>query len=431
MVSNNESPITDKQRMIEFSRFELANGLKVIVHEDDSTPMAAVNVLYDVGARDESPDKTGFAHLFEHLMFGGSVNVPDFDDPIQLAGGENNAFTNNDITNFYDTVPAQNIETLFWLESDRMLSLNFSRKVLNVQRKVVMEEFKETCLNEPYGDMWHLLSDLAYKNHPYRWPVIGLEPSHIEGAKMKDVKSFFFKYYRPNNAILTVSGNVKTEAVRALAEKWFGDIPRGEVPPRNLPAEPAQTEFRQLNKEANVPVDALYMAFRMAARGEPDFYVADLLSDILCTGPSSRLYRRLLKERQLFSSIDCFVSASFDPGLFLIEGKPAEGVSLEAAAAAIWEELDALKRELIDDHELQKIKNKAESNLIFSEMSALNKAINLAFFELLGDADIINQEAAIYQNISAADLHRVAQALFRKENCSQLCYIAKQEAAAV
>ncbi len=411
--------------MIEFSRFELANGLRVLVHEDDTTPMAAFNVLYDVGARDESPDKTGFAHLFEHLMFGGSLNVPDFDDPIQLAGGENNAFTNNDMTNFYDTVPAQNIETAFWLESDRMLSLNFSEQVLDVQRKVVVEEFKETCLNEPYGDMMHLLSDLVYKQHPYRWPTIGLTPAHIEGTTMPDVKDFFFHYYRPNNAILVVSGNVKTEQIRVLAEKWFGDIPRGEVPARNLPEEPEQTEFRQLTKEANVPVDAIYLAFRMAARSDPDFYVADLLSDILCTGPSSRLYRHLLKERQLFSGIDCFVSAFLDPGLFIIEGKPAEGVSLEAAAAAIWEELEKLKNELVPGHELQKIKNKAESNLIFSEMSALNKAINLAFFELMGDPDLINKEAEIYQQISAADIQRVAQQMLRMENCSQLCYIAK------
>jgi len=413
--------------MIEFSRFELANGLRVLVHEDDTTPMAAVNVLYDVGARDESPDKTGFAHLFEHLMFGGSLNVPDFDDPIQLAGGENNAFTNNDMTNFYDTLPAQNIETAFWLESDRMLSLNFSEQVLDVQRKVVVEEFKETCLNEPYGDMMHLLSDLVYKQHPYRWPTIGLTPAHIEGTTMPDVKDFFFRYYRPNNAILVVSGNVKTEQIRALAEKWFGDIPRGEVPARNLPQEPEQMEFRQLTKEANVPVDAIYLAFRMAARSDPDFYVADLLSDILCTGPSSRLYRHLLKERQLFSGIDCFVSAFVDPGLFIIEGKPAEGVTLEAAAAAIWEELEKLKNELIAGPELQKIKNKAESNLIFSEMSALNKAINLAFFELIGDPDLINKEAEIYQQISAADIQRVAQQMLRRENCSQLCYIAKPQ----
>jgi len=413
--------------MIEFSRFELANGLRVLVHEDDTTPMAAVNVLYDVGARDESPDKTGFAHLFEHLMFGGSLNVPDFDDPIQLAGGENNAFTNNDMTNFYDTLPAQNIETAFWLESDRMLSLNFSDQVLDVQRKVVVEEFKETCLNEPYGDMMHLLSDMVYKHHPYRWPTIGLEPAHIEAANMPDVKQFFFRYYRPNNAILVVSGNVKTEQVRALAEKWFGDIPRGEAPVRNLPVEPEQTEFRQLTKEANVPVDAIYLAFRMVARSDPDFYIADLLSDILCTGPSSRLYRHLLKERQLFSGIDCFVSAFLDPGLFIIEGKPAKGVTLEAAAAAIWEELEKLKIELIADNELQKIKNKAESNLIFSEMSALNKAINLAFFELMGDPDLINKEAEIYQQISAADIQRVAQQMLRRENCSQLCYIAKGE----
>ncbi len=411
--------------MVEFTRYELANGLRVVVHEDDSTPMVAVNVLYNVGARDESPDKTGFAHLFEHLMFGGSANVPDFDEPIQLAGGENNAFTNNDITNFYDILPAQNIETAFWLESDRMLSLNFDERVLEVQRKVVVEEFKETCLNQPYGDVWHHISDMAYKVHPYRWPTIGKVPKHVEDATLDDVKAFFHNYYRPNNAILVVSGNVKAAEARRLAEKWFGDIPSGAVPERRLPQEPPQRKLEQRINESNVPVDALYLAFHTVSRTHPDFYATDLLSDVLCNGRSSRLYRRLLKERELFAAIDCYISGSIDPGLLIIEGKPAEGVILETAEAAVWEELEALKAEPIPEVELEKWQNKVESMLAFSESNVLNKAINLAFFELLGDANLINREAELYRAVTAADIHRMAQTIFTRENCSELYYKVK------
>lgn len=384
--------------------------------------MAAVNVLYNVGARDESPERTGFAHLFEHLMFGGSANIPDFDDPIQRAGGENNAFTNNDITNFYDILPAENLETALWLESDRMLSLNFDELVLDVQRKVVLEEFKETCLNQPYGDVWHHISDMAYKVHPYRWPTIGKIPRHVEEATLQDVKSFFYRYYRPNNAILAISGPVKLENIKQLVEKWFGDIPKGEVPQRMLPQEPPQVAFQQRINQANVPVDALYLAFHTPSRSERDYYVTDLLSDVLGNGQSSRLYSRLLKERELFTSIDCYLTGSIDPGLLIIEGKPAEGVTLEEAEAAIWSELEQLKEALIPERELEKLQNKIESTLAFSEMNVLNKAINLAFFELLGDANLINEEAALYRSVTAADIQRLAQMIFVKENCSELYY---------
>lgn len=389
--------------------------------------MVAVNVLYDVGARDESPQLTGLAHLFEHLMFGGSAHIPDFDDPIQLAGGENNAFTNNDMTNFYDTLPAQNIEIAFWLESDRMLSLNFDPKVLETQQKVVVEEFKETCLNQPYGDVWHHLSDLAYRVHPYRWPTIGLEPQHIEQVTMDEVRDFYFKYYRPNNATLVVAGNVKLEEVKRLSEKWFANIPMGNIPKRNLPAEPLQTAFRTKTVEANVPVDAIYLAFHMGARDERHFYPVDLLSDVLSNGQSSRLYRRLLKEKQLFSAIDCYVSGSMDPGLIIIEGKPADGISIESAKKAIWEELEALKAMPIPDEELEKLQNKVESTLIFSEMNFLNKAINLAFFENMGDASWINKEAQFYREISTQDLQVAANAVFTTENAVELIYLAKNK----
>ncbi len=413
--------------MIEFSRFELDNGLKVLVHEDNSTPMVAVNVLYDVGARDESPQLTGLAHLFEHLMFGGSAHIPDFDDPIQLAGGENNAFTNNDMTNFYDTLPAQNIETAFWLESDRMLSLNFDPKVLETQQKVVIEEFKETCLNQPYGDVWHHLSALAYRVHPYRWPTIGLELQHIEQVTMDEVKDFYFKYYRPNNAALVVAGNVKLEEVKRLSEKWFADIPMGNIPKRDIPKEPVQTTFRTKTVEANVPVDAIYLAFHMGARDERHFYPVDLLSDVLSNGQSSRLYRRLLKEKQLFSAIDCYVSGSMDPGLIIIEGKPADGISIETAKKAIWEELEALKTMPIPDEELEKLQNKVESTLVFSEMNFLHKAINLAFFENMGDASWINKEAQFYREITTQDLQLAANTIFTTENAVELIYLAKNK----
>lgn len=417
--------------MINFHRFVLDNGLRVLVHEDPSTPMAAVNVLYDVGSRDEQAEKTGFAHLFEHLMFGGSANIPDFDDPLQMAGGDNNAFTNNDFTNFYEVLPAQNLEVAFWLESDRMLSLNFDPQVLEVQRKVVVEEFKETCLNQPYGDMWHHLSEMAYQTHPYRWPVIGQVPEHVESATMEDVQDFYFKHYRPNNAILAVCGNVKLKQVKKLAEKWFGDIPAGDIPARKIDHETHQQKLQEKIQETNVPVDALYLAFHAPERLHPDFYITDLVSDVLSNGPSSRLYRRLLKEQQLFSQIDAYITGTLDPGLFIIEGRPSDGVSLEQAEAAIWQELQQLIDQPIPEDELQKCKNRAESALIFSELSALGKAMNLAFFELMGDADLINREPELYSKITVEDMHRVAKDLFRPENCSKLFYKAIPGAAAM
>ena len=414
--------------LIEFSKFELSNGLKVLVHEDKSTPMAAVNVLYNVGARDESPDKTGFAHLFEHLMFGGSANIPDFDGPIQMAGGENNAFTNNDITNFYNIVPSQNLETVFWLESDRMLSLSFSEKSLEVQRKVVVEEFKESCLNQPYGDVWHHLSDMAFEVHPYRWPTIGKVPQHVEDATLQDVKDFFYRYYRPNNAIMVVAGNINLEQVKSLAEKWFAEIPASEIPERVLPQEPPQKEIHKRTQHANVPLNALYLAFHTVGRTHSDYYKTDLLSDVLCNGYSSRLYRKLLKEQKLFTQIDAYVTGSIDPGLLIIEGRPAEGVSLETAEAAIWKEIELLKKEGIPERELQKYKNKVESSLVFSEGSILNKAINLAFFELLGNPELINSEAELYQEVTTADVLQMAKTLLTPENCSELYYKVKEEA---
>lgn len=394
----------------------------VLIHEDRSTPMVAVNVLYNVGARDENPAQTGFAHLFEHLMFSGSANVLDFDDTIQRAGGDCNAFTNNDITNFYEVLPSTNLDVALWLEADRMQYLDVSEKALDTQRKVVVEEFKETCLNEPYGDVWHYLADLVFKVHPYRWPTIGLVPEHVENAQLKEVRTFFNRFYHPGNAILTIAGNIAPEEAIKGVEKWFGSIPAGQAYQRKLPVEPPQSSGRRLERQANVPVDAIYMAFKSPGRDAFKYYVADLLSDILSNGSSSRLYRRLLKERRLFSQIDAYISGTIDPGMMVIEGRPAEGVSIEEAEAAIWEELESLKNEPIPERELKKLKYKAETTVIFSESSVLNKAMNLSFYELLGDANLINRELSIYDSITAEDLMMLSREVFDPNSCNTLIY---------
>ena len=398
------------------NKYILANGLRLVHSQDDSTQMVALNVLYNVGARDEHPEHTGFAHLFEHLMFGGSVNIPDYDAPLQLAGGENNAWTNNDITNYYLTVPRQNVETGFWLESDRMLSLDFNERSLEVQRGVVMEEFKQRCLNQPYGDVGHLLRPLAYKEHPYQWPTIGKELSHIANATLGEVKDFFFRFYAPNNAVLAVTGNISFEEAVALTEKWFGTIPRRDVPIRRLPQEPVQTEERRLTVERNVPLDALFMAFHMCERAHPDYYAFDILSDILSNGRSSRLNQRLVQEKQLFSSIDASISGSIDAGLFHISGKPSAGVSLEEAEAAVREELKILQNEAIAAQELEKVKNKFESTQIFGNINYLNVATNLAWFELNGEAEDMEREVERYRAVTAGQLQTVAQTAFDKAN---------------
>jgi predicted Zn-dependent peptidase len=412
--------------MIKYNRFTLENGLKVIVHHDEATPLACVNILYDVGARDEDESRTGFAHLFEHLMFGGSVNIPSYDEPLQRVGGENNAFTSNDITNYYLTLPAENLETAMWLESDRMLSLAFSDKSLEVQRNVVIEEFKQRYLNQPYGDVWLLLRPLAYKVHPYKWATIGKEIKHIEEAVMDDVKAFFKKHYCPKNAIMVVSGNVTTTQVKALSEKWFGPIPGGEKPLRNLPAEPKQTEYRRLDVERDVPFDSLTMAFHMCDRRDKDYHVMDLLSDILSRGNSSRLYNRLVKETRMFSEISAFVMGDMDKGLFVVSGKVSPGVSSDDAEKAVFAELEKLAVP-IPDRELNKVKNKAESSLVFAEMSILDKSMNLAYFELLGDAEMINTEVDRYLAVTPSDIQRVSKEVLQKSNCSSLHYLSNRK----
>ncbi|MCB0401008.1 MAG: insulinase family protein [Flavobacteriales bacterium] len=411
--------------MIHFEKFQLNNGLTVIVHRDQSTPIVAFNMLYNVGARDEHQDQTGFAHLFEHLMFGGSVNIPNFDEPLQRVGGNNNAFTSNDMTNYYITLPKDNLETAFWLESDRMLSLAFTDKSLEVQRSVVIEEFKQNYLNQPYGDVWLLLRPLAYRQHPYQWATIGKEVSHIANATMDDVKSFFYKFYRPNNAILSVAGDIDVDTIKTLANKWFGDIPAGDVPTRNLPQEAPQTEARRLNVEREVPANAIYKAYKMCKRTDPDYHATDLLSDVLSLGKSSRLHTALVKDRQLFSEIHAYVLGSFDEGLLIISGTLADGISFEEAEAGIVSEIEKFQTQGLKEKELMKVKNKIESTNTFSETSVLNKAMNLAISELMGDAGFVNTEVEKYQAVSEADILRLANSLLRENHCSTLIYAKK------
>lgn len=413
--------------MINYNSFTLDNGLKVLVHEDRTTPLAVVNILYDVGSRDEDENKTGFAHLFEHLMFGGSVNIPSYDEPLQRVGGENNAFTSPDITNYYVTLPATNLETAFWLESDRMLGLSFSPKVLDVQQKVVIEEFNQRYLNQPYGDMWLKLRPLAYKKHPYRWATIGKEIAHIAEATLDDVKSFFYKYYRPDNAVMVVAGNVETGSVKALTEKWFGPIPAGEAPRRHLPVEPPQKEARLLEVEADVPLDAIYKAYHMPGRFSEDYYTADLLSDVLGRGKSSRLYERLVKEQKIFNSLNAYVLGSIDPGLMVISGNLNHGVSMEEANRQIENIVEEIRQAPAGEEEVQKVKNQAESTLVFSEVELLHRAMNLAFASLSGDPGFVNRESEMMQKVTAGQMKAMAEKVLAPENCSTIYYRSKNK----
>ncbi len=409
--------------MILFEKFTLDNGLRVLVHEDKSTPMAVVNVLYDVGARDEDPAKTGFAHLFEHLMFGGSIHIPVYDEPLQVAGGENNAYTTNDLTNYYCQLPAENIETAFWLESDRMISLAFSKKSLEVQRKVVCEEFKEHYINKPYGDVWHKLRELVYTTHPYRWMTIGKELKHIEDATLEDVKTFFHKHYTPSNAILVVAGNVEVANVKLLAEKWFGPIPAGNKYDRNLPVEPQQLAPRFLEVKADVPLDALYKCWHIYPRTDDRYYTADLISDMLSGGGSSRLFQSLVKDKQYFSNIECYHMGSTDAGIMVIEGKLVKGVDIKVAEAAVNEELKKLQKDGVAPAELEKVKNKTESAMAFEDMAVMNRAASIAMYELLGDADLMNKELDKYRAVTAENILEQSRIIFDENNCSTMYYL--------
>lgn len=419
--------LQNKQLMIKYTKYLLDNGLTLIVHQDTSTPIATVNLLYNVGSKHEDPEKTGFAHLFEHLMFEGSINIPSYDTPLQKAGGENNAFTSNDITNYYLTLPLQNIETAFWLESDRMLGLNLTKEKLEIQKNVVVEEYNQRYINQPYGDAHLNLRPMAYKTHPYRWPTIGRDMTHIKNATLEDVQNFFYHHYAPNNAILAVVANEKPEKIKSLAEKWFGSIPRREITAREIPQEPPQKKPRKKTIEnQEVPHNVLFKAYHVCARTHPDYHTTDLISDILANGKSSRLYQSMVKEKKIFSQIDAHITGDIDPGLLMITGSVANGIPIEKAEKEINNELKKLAEEKIPEQELEKVKNKVEATHTFSLTSALYKAMNLSYFELLSDAENINKEMEAYRKIKPEDIKRVSSEIFNENNCSTLYYLSKQ-----
>jgi len=410
--------------MISYKEHTLPNGLQLIIHEDHNSPLVCLNILYKVGSRNEIPEKTGFAHLFEHLMFGGSANVKNFDEPLQAVGGDNNAFTNTDITNYYITIPSANVETAFWLESDRMLSLSFDPEVLEVQRKVVIEEFKQRYLNQPYGDVWLKLRPVAYQKHPYMWPTIGKEISHIEEATMDDVKSFFATHYHPGNAVLVVAGDITEEKALELTEKWFGPIPGKSNSTNGIAKEPKQTEARFIEVEANVPADALYKVYHMPGRIGKAYHDADLLSDLLGRGKSSLLYNELVKKKPMFSSLSAYVTGSYDPGLLVISGHLLPGMDIKEADAALEELIKPLSSE-VDAELLQKVKNQAEATTIFGEVELLNRAMGLAYASFLGNTNLINDELEMIKSVKAEDVVKAAQNILQPTNCTTMYYKAK------
>jgi len=414
--------------MISYKRHILKNGLRIAVNRDPFSKLAAVNLLYAVGARNEHPDRTGFAHLFEHLMFRGTRQIPDFDTPVQMACGENNAFTNNDYTDFYMTLPKDNIETALWLESDRMTGLSLTSEVLETEKRVVIEEFRQRYLNQPYGDQSLLLRELAYTRHPYRWATIGRTPDHIERAAKEEVDAFYRRYYRPSNAILTLSADLEEERMIELCEKWFGGLPDdGSFRRDALPEEPVQTRARRREVEREVPATALSIAFPMGDRLSDDFYRGDLISDLLAGGDSARLYDRLVRRKKLFSSVNAYITGSVDAGLFILTGQLLAGVGEEAAEQALWQEVRELTDpERITPYELEKVKNKFEANTLFGELNVMNKAMNLGFYEMLGDLPLINREVGRYRSITADEAADFCRRTFLAEKSSTLIYRAKR-----
>ena len=416
-------PVYNDILMVPFQTYRLDNGLRVVIHRDETTPMSVLNVLYDVGSRDEDPERTGFAHLFEHLMFEGSLNIPDFDQRLQLAGGENNAFTSNDITNYFMALPAINLETGLWLESDRMLGLAFSEEKLRIQKNVVTEEYRQVYMNQPYGDTMLLLRPVCYKRHPYQWATIGKSTEHIQNADLDEVRAFFTRFYHPANAIVSISSPMKEADVLGLVKRWFATIPPGEKAIRDLPVEPEQTERRQIHAERDVPASQIYMVFHTCGRNEPGFYATDLLNDVLAHGESSRLKERLVKKRKLFGDINAYLSGSMDTGMFVINGKLSHDVQVEEAEEAIWEELEELSQTTVGDYELQKVKNKVEASHLFSESNLMARTMNLAYYELMGDADLLNRQTELYFRVGAEEIKNIAAAMFRKKRATVMYYV--------
>ena len=412
--------------MIKYKQAILKNGLTILVNRDRASKLAAVNILYKVGARNEAEDKTGFAHLFEHLMFRGTHDVPEFDVPVQMACGENNAFTNNDYTDFYITLPKENLSTALWLESDRMRNLNLSYEACETEKMVVIDEFKQRYLNQPYGDQSPLLYDMCYKVHPYRWTTIGVSPEHIERATLEDVHAFYSRHYRPSQAILSISADIDEDEMIALATEYFADIEDsgGDIAP--VPQEPEQREPRRLEVERDVPATDVIIAFHMGDRLSREFFLGDLSSDLLAGGESSRLVNRLVKERGLFTAVNAYITGSLDAGLFVIKGRLMPTTTDEEAEEALWGELRELMQGNISDYELEKVKNKFEANMLMGEINVMNKAMNLGFYAMTGDLELINKEADIYRSITREEVAEFATKRFTKENSSTLIYRSKR-----
>ena len=411
--------------MITYDKRQLGNGLTVIVNRDRASRMAAVNILYKVGARNESAHRTGLAHLFEHLMFRGTHEVPDFDTPVQMACGDNNAFTNNDYTDFYITLPVGNIETALWLESDRMTGLDLSQEAIEVEKRVVIEEFRQRYLNQPYGDQNMLLRDMVYKSHPYRWATIGLTPEHIEKASVEEIRDFYRRFYHPSNAILSVSADIEPERVFYLAEKWFAPIEDRPYAIPSIEPEPEQQQARRLEVERDVPATTITIAFQMGDRLSRDFFLGDMTSDLLAGGDSARLYERLIKRKRLFASTNAYISGDVDRGMFVFTGQLLPSTTEAEAEAAIWEEIDDMKAGNITEYEMEKVKNKFEANTLFGELNVMNKAMNLGYYEMIGDLGLINREVEIYRSLQATDVADFSKRTFRTENSSTLIYRAK------
>ena len=409
--------------MIHYTKHTLSNGLTLMVHEDPNTPLCTLNLLYGVGARDEESHRTGFAHLFEHLMFGGTKAVPSYDAVVDAMGGESNAFTNNDYTNYYLTIPAPHLERALWLEADRMRLLDFSQQRLDVQRQVVTEEYHQRYENQPYGDVWLLLRPLCYKTHPYRWNTIGATMRHVQQARLEHVEQFFFRHYRPNNCILAVAGNVKEAEVLALTERHFGDIASAPLPERHYEPEHQQVEQRWMTVQRPVPNSAIYMAFPMVDRLHKDYYTFDLISDLLSNGNSSRLYTALVKERRLFTEVNAYITGDADPGLFVVSGKLHDGVEAGQAIDAVWEQLRRLSSDPVKESELEKVKNKYEATFLFSQYKAADRALSLCYYQWLGHPEWANSEPDNYRAVSADDILRVAASTFIPEKSSILEYL--------
>lgn len=408
--------------MLSIRKTILDNGLRVIVHEDHTTPLAACNIVYNVGSRDEHPDHTGFAHLMEHFMFTGSKNVPDFDKVLQKVGAINNAYTSQDLTHYYEVLPANNLETTLWLESDRMLELAFRQQSLDIQKQVVIEEFKENFLNRPYGDLMMLFNQMAYERHPYQWLPIGKKPEHIAEVDMDMIKDFYYRFYRPNNAVLVVAGNVHFDEVAALAEKWFGDIPPGDVPEKNYPKELPQKNLRIKTVERNVPSDVLMKGWLMCNRMHPDYYACDLLSDMFGTGQSSYLYQKLVNEQKLFTDISASVMGTTDEGLFLISGRPVEGVSIEDADAALCSYLYGFKPDNNFSHDLEKVQNRAESVLLNNEIKIDDRATNLAVGETISNVEYFLDERQHYFDVTEEQMLRLISEMLTEKRSNTLYY---------